>query len=131
MGKNRGENHEPDDEEFDQLDDGPEGDGLDDLYGAEIVDYDLALGAAVQALHMLNEDARKDVVLFAIGQYGAVQMIGSGKHIPTNAEVLLQGPAIVVYGKDARELHADLEKRGMLDGRAINVDELHGKRSRP
>jgi hypothetical protein len=104
------------DKEGDNFEDEQLGEDFENLYQAnEVGDYETALEVALAALSVMVEEARNDVILLAVGEYGAMQVIGTGKHFPPNVDTLVQGPCVLVYGKDARAALAERLKTPPVD----------------
>lgn len=85
---------------------------------SSVQDYDAALEAAARVRLTLSAEAADDARIYAVGEMGAIQVIGTGKPggFPSNADQVLQGPCILVYRKDvdqrATELLAELSQPG-------------------
>lgn len=64
-------------------------------------EYDNALDTAAILYANLASGAQQDARIFAVGRGGAVQIIGTGRAWSDNGQVIVDGPCILVYAKDA------------------------------
>lgn len=80
------------------------GSELDDfaaLPGTEIQSYEEALEVAAHLVGSTRTELHADMMIIVVGPVGQTQVIGTGKNWPPNTEQIIEGPSILVYGRDA------------------------------
>lgn len=79
------------------------------LYDAvSVQDYETALEVAARWRINMDPAAAEDARIYAIGEMGSVQVIGTGKAWPSNAQQVLSGPVILAYAKDVNARASEL-----------------------
>lgn len=86
------------DDEFDDV----QGDDLAFTDQAGPMAYPQALSVAARYVVNMDQAARDDVQLVFVSAGGRVQVIGSGQRWPSADLVIIEGPCIAVYGRDAK-----------------------------
>lgn len=73
---------------------------VDDQYvSGGAPNFESALAVAAQLYSNLSEDAQEEAVLFVVGRYGEVTIIGSGENLPSNEDGPQSG-GFIVYRDD-------------------------------
>ena len=75
------------------------GEGFNDAAHPE--HFPQALDTAARYVNNMEPAAREDARIIAVSLGGRIQVIGTGKRWPSSDMILIEGPAILVYGKDA------------------------------
>lgn len=70
--------------------------------------YESALDTAAAFFLNLDPGAQADARILVVTEVGAVQIIGTGARWPNNTQMVVDGPSMLVYKKDAEARAAEL-----------------------